>query len=185
MARTPELVKPGLPQAITMPNDASVPAYEKHLFSDSKGIFRAPGGEWERHVLAVELSRAETVGWYRNPTGGQRALRIPFKKTADEYGKLYPDFIFFQESGAGDVTASIVDPHGHHLSDAGQKLRGLAAYAAKHGDKYQRIVGVIKTGAGDFRMLDVTDAAVRKALEGVATKEEIEVVFDAHGANYT
>lgn len=185
MARTPELVRLGLPQAITMPSDASVPAYDKHLYSDAKGSFRTPGGEWERHVLAVELSRAETVGWYRNPTGGQRALRIPVKKTGDEFGKLYPDFIFFQEDGAGDVRASIVDPHGHHLSDAGQKLRGLAAYAATHGDEYQRIVGVIKTGAGEFRMLDVTDAAVRKALERVATKEEIEAVFDAHGANYT
>jgi hypothetical protein len=82
------------------------------------------------------------------------------------------------------VRPSIVDPHGDHLADAGQKLRGLAAYAEEHGDCYQRIIGVIKTKTGDFRMLDVTDATIRKVLGRVASKEDIEALYTAHGANY-
>jgi type III restriction enzyme len=185
MARTPEIVAPGLPQAITMPSDPNVPGYKKHLFSDSKGLFRAAGGEWEQYVLTVEVARPGFVGWYRNPTGGQRALRIPFKRSGDDYGKLYPDFVFFHKDESGDVRPSIVDPHGHHLSDAGPKLRGLATYAEQHEECYQRIVGVIKTKGGDFRMLDVTDPTIREALGGVVTKEDIEAVFVAQGANYT
>jgi hypothetical protein len=57
MARAPEVVTPGLPQAITMPGDPKVPGYKKHLFSDSRGLFRAVAGEWEQHVLGVEFAR--------------------------------------------------------------------------------------------------------------------------------
>jgi len=109
MARKPEQVTPGLPTAITMPGEAAVDGYEKHVFSDAAGVFRARLGTWEKHVIAVESALPDFVAWYRNPVGGQRSLRVPYK-VGNEYGKLYPDFIVLHNDDAGEIKASIVDP---------------------------------------------------------------------------
>lgn len=184
MASEPELVKPGLPTGpITMSGDDAVKTYVGHLYADAAGNYRTRLGSWEEQVMAVESARPGFAAWYRNPTGGQRALRIPYD-TGKGYGKLYPDFVVLHASDDGELRASVVDPHGHHLADAGDKLRGLAAYAEKHGSAYARIVGVIKSADGDFRMLDLKDATIRVALRKVRNKNDIEQVFAAHGAAY-
>jgi type III restriction enzyme len=184
MARAPEIAHPGLPQAISMLSDAAVGSLTHHLFSDANGNYKARLGEWEQYVVSVESARPDFVGWYRNPTGGQRALRIPFHKSGDEFGKLYPDFMFFHRDGDGGIRPSIVDPHGHHFADAGPKLRGLAAYASEHASDFLRVIGVIRMPTGDYRMLDLADDGVREALQSVATKEDIEEVFSSRGAAY-
>lgn len=184
MARAPELVTPGLPTGpITMPGDEAVEAHSKHLYSDGAGKFRARLGTWEQHALKVEAARSGFVAWYRNPTGGQRALRVPYD-TGAGYGKLYPDFIVLHQDDNGKVRPSIIDPHGHHLADAPDKLRGLADYAAQHGTEYTRIVAIIKNAAGDFRQLDLKDATVRGALTAIRNQDDIESVFAQHGASY-
>ncbi len=184
MARAPELVNPGLPTgAITMPGGDTVPAYDKHLYSDATGKFRAKFGTWERHALAVESARTGFVAWYRNPTGGQRALRVPYN-TGNGYGKMYPDFIVLHED-EGELRGSIIDPHGHHLADAAGKLRGLGEYAEKHGAAYARIIGVIADSSGNFRMLDLKDETVRAALLDVSNQNDIEQVYAKHGAAYS
>ena len=184
MARDPEVVHPGLPEVITMPSDEDIRSHEKHVFADSSGAFRTRMGRWEDDAMSVEEKRPGFVAWYRNPTGGQRALRIPFDKAANQFGKMYPDFLVFHEDEDGKIRTSIVDPHGHHLADAASKLRGLAAYAENHGKEYQRIIRLIKPSSGDYRMLDMTEASVRKALRGINTQEEIEALFLKHGAVY-
>ena len=184
MARKPELVHPGLPSAITMPGDKEVPEYENHIYSDATGKYRAVLGAWERHVLQVEGSRADFVGWYRNPTGGQRALRVPYEVGTGGFGRMYPDFVIVQADDNGELQASIIDPHGHHLADAADKLRGLAAYAEKHQSGFARVVGLIQDGDGEFRMLDLKDPTIQMALEKVHGKESIEGVFAAHGSVY-
>lgn len=124
------------------------------------------------------------VAWYRNPTGGQRALRIPFE-TGSGYGKLYPDIIIAQRNeDTGEVRTSIVDPHGHHLSDAADKLRGLASYAERHGFRFARIVGVIRDSNDEYRMLDLKDATIRSQLATTNGREAIEALFSVHGAVY-
>lgn len=184
MARQPELVHPGLPLGpITMPGDDSVPAFKKHLYANASGDFRTRLGAWEKHVLDVESRRPDFVAWYRNPTGGQRALRVPFD-TSSGYGKLYPDFLILHRDEDGLLKASIVDPHGHHLGDAGDKLRGLAAFATLHHEAFARVLSVIRDSHGDYRMLDLQDPTVRAALVGVNGQNEIEAVFSDHGATY-
>lgn len=185
MAREPELTSLGLPAGpITMPGDDTVDAYEKHLYSQASGQYRARLGTWEKHVLAVESARSNFVGWYRNPTGGQRALRVPYD-AGDGYGKLYPDFVVLHAAEHGTLRSSVVDPHGHYLGDAADKLRGLGTYAEKHGSAYARVLGIIESAGGNFRMLDLKDATVRAALVNVRTKDDIEQVFAAHGADYS
>jgi hypothetical protein len=88
------------------------------------------------------------------------------------------------EDGTGTIRPSIVDPHGHHLADAADKLRGLADYASQHGTDYARIIAVIKNTAGDFRQLDLKDDTVRAALLDISNQDDIESVFAQHGATY-
>lgn len=184
MAREPERVNPGLPTGpISMPGDAEVDAYRGHLYADAAGDYRARLGTWEKHAIEVESKRDGFVAWYRNPIGGQRALRIPYD-TGSGWGKLYPDFVVIHANEDGELRASVVDPHGYHLADAAHKLRGLADYAARHGDAYSRIIGVIRNGSDEYRMLDLKDATIRAALVGVNGKEELESVFAQHGAVY-
>lgn len=184
MAREPELVHPGLPTGpISMTGDAAVRTYERHLYSDAAGLFRVHLPTWEEHALSVEMARAGFTAWYRNPTGGQRALRIPFD-TGSGYGKLYPDLIVVHVDDDGHLRLSIVDPHGHHLIDAGDKLRGLAAFAALHSGAFARVLGVIRNGDGEYRMLDLKDATIRAALVGVKSKDDIENVYAQYGAGY-
>ncbi|MEI6447128.1 MAG: DEAD/DEAH box helicase family protein [Actinomycetes bacterium] len=186
MAREPERVNPGLPSVITMPKVGDEPSFESHLFADADGLY-APKklGEWEAHALKLEMDRPGFVAWYRNPIGGQRALTVPVERAEGQFTKMFPDFVFFHKDSKGKLRASIVDPHGHHLGDAGPKLRGLASYAEAHGGEYQRIISVIKASTGEYRMLDLTEETVRKALASVNSQDEIEKVFSDHGASYS
>lgn len=183
MAREPELVNPGLPAVITMPGDESVDSYGLHLYADGEGGYRTRLRTWEKCVLEVESARPNFVAWYRNPTGGQRALRVPYDTTSG-YGKLYPDFVVVHADEQGRLRASIVDPHGHHFADAGDKLRGLGSYAARHPDALARVVGVIRNAHGEYRMLDLKDETVRASLVGINGKDAIEDVFAQHGSSY-
>ncbi len=184
MAREPEIVHPGLPiTPITMSGDESIDTYKGHLYANAEGNFRSDLKSWEQHVLKVESERADFTAWYRNPPGGQRALRIPFE-TTNGYGKMYPDFIILQSSDGDSVSASVVDPHGQFLADASDKLRGLAEYAAKHGDSFTRIVSVIKNERGEFRMLDLKDPTIRKSLKNLRSQDDIENIYSEFGSVY-
>jgi type III restriction enzyme len=182
MAKSPEQVNPALASKISM--SADDPKRTQHIYSDSEGSFFAKLGSWEEEVLTVEQGKSDSfVAWYRNPTGGQRALRIPYKD-GKVWKKMYPDFVVFHRDDEGEIRPSIVDPHGHHLADGAVKLRGLAEYATKHGDEYARIEAVIKTGAGEFMFIDMKDQTVRESLENVNGKDEIETVFTSNGSLY-
>lgn len=63
----------------------------------------------------------------------------------------------------GSLGASIVDPHGDHLADARGKLRALASFAERFGDRFVRIESIAKADAG-LRVLDLMDAGVRAAV---------------------
>ena len=89
------------------------------------------------------------VNFGSDPSGAFKALR--------------PDFLFFSRRADGSIAANIVDPHGHHMSDAMPKLRGLADFAEAFGSEYGRIEAVAKVG-DTLRVLDLTKESVRKAV---------------------
>ncbi len=93
-----------------------------------------------------------------------------------------PDIIVFHRGDDGAIRPSILDPHGHHLADTGPKWRALAAYTAKHGDEYARIEVIIKDADGQYMFLDLKDATIRAALDGVNTKDDIAAVFTDYGS---
>ena len=84
----------------------------------------------------------------------------------------HPDFIFFHEV-KGQIKASIVDPHGHHLEDAVTKLRALAEFAEKYGISMpiaREVDGVVNHGS-----------SVEQAYRGLAAEKP---GHEVHGAGF-
>ncbi|MGP3924749.1 DEAD/DEAH box helicase [Streptomyces sp. 8N616] len=172
-----------LPTTFSLPNmrteDAEGKEWERHVLSDSSGIFRATFAEWEEHVLREELSHG-AVAWYRNPVGGRHSLQIPYVAVEGIKG-LSPDFIFVHRV-RGELRASLIDPHGTHLADAVPKLQGLAEYAETHKDDFQRIQSVAKVD-GSYLMINHQDAATRNAVKAYSGTDAAEI-FRIHGSDY-
>lgn len=160
--------------------ETALPRYRMHLLADGDGTFPLDRNEWEADVLDRELARPGFAGWYRNPSrSSQDSLAIVYEH-GGRVRTLRPDFVFFTENADGTIGASIVDPHGHHLGDALPKLRGLAAYAERHGAHFQRIDAVARIG-DTLRVLDLTEPSVRAA---VSMGEEPAVLYQgAHAAD--
>lgn len=141
-----------------------LPTRDRHLLSDEDG--RYPVGALnalEVEVLDKEMGRTGALAWYRNPARtSQDSLGVAYKDAQGDWRTMRPDFVFFDRTGV-DVRVSIVDPHGHHLSDALSKLRGLAEFAAEYGTEFHRIEAITKTG-DQTRVLDLTDPHVRAAV---------------------
>jgi hypothetical protein len=172
-----------LPTTFSLPNmrteDSEGAQWERHVLSDSSGIFRATFAEWEEYVLREELSHG-AVAWYRNPAGGQHSLQIPYV-TVDGIKGLSPDFIFIH-SVRGRLRASLIDPHGTHLADAVPKLQGLANYAEVHAEEFQRIQSVAKVD-GSYLMINHQDPATREAVRAYSGTDAAEI-FRIHGSDY-
>ena len=75
----------------------------------------------------------------------------------------------------GSVVADIVDPHGHHLSDALPKLKGLAKYAEANGTLYRRIDAVTEV-KGKFRVLDLKE---KETIEAVLSASDLVSLYES------
>ena len=146
-----------------------------HLMSDGNGNF--PLGllnQWEIEVLDKEQRRTGFQAWYRNPSRPSGdALAIAYQNVQGQWRRMCPDFVFFH-GNCRDVKVSIVDPHGHHLADALPKLRGLAEYAATHGEFFHRIESVARTNDHTLRVLDLTDPYIREA---ISETEDVQALY--------
>ncbi len=164
-------------------NETPLPTRTKHLLCAEDGTF--PVGSlnaWELDVLGAELERTGTTAWYRNPArASQDSLAVSYRDGKGAWKAMRPDFIFFSETASGEIGASIVDPHGHHLGDALPKLQGLAAFAAKFDGAFLRIDAIAKV-KGSLRVLDLTIESVRK---GVAEAADAEALYSgSHAKDY-
>jgi hypothetical protein len=65
-----------------------------------------------------------------------------------------------------------VDPHGTQFSDALPKLKGFAKYAEANRSIYRRIEAIALID-GSYRALDLTEAAVRAAVETARSATEL------------
>ena len=149
-----------------------LPRFEKHLLCDEDGLFPVSINSWEERVLSIELSRKDTIGWYRNPSqASQDSLGVTYED-GSETKIVRPDFIFFVELPNGTIAADIVDPHGTQFSDALPKLKGLASYTEANDGIYRRIDAVAQIG-GAYRVLDLTEASVRAAVGSAETVVEL------------
>jgi type III restriction enzyme len=145
-------------------SETKLPNYENHLLCDADGRYPAELNTWERAVLKGEMEREGFRFWYRNPSRPtQDSLGVAYID-GDDTKILRPDFLFFAEDSKGRIVVDIVDPHSISWGDALAKLQGLARYAATHTDAFRRIEAVAEL-KGKLRVLDLTRADVRKAIE--------------------
>lgn len=170
---------------------AMAPLVSRHLMSDEDGWFPVGDlGGWEDAVVRSELDRPGCVGWYRNPArAAVDALGVTYRDAFGNWRSMHPDFVFFHEVD-GEVVASIVDPHGHHLDDALVKLKGLAEFARDYGDAFHRIEAVANGSSGPaLRSLDLKNPALQRAiLEGTGRvvdfyDGEFSIAYDTSGAS--
>jgi len=140
------------------------PTVEKHLMSDDRGLFPVGSlNDWEQDVVRTELARPDAVAWYRNPPRQSvDSLGVVYRDELGNWRSMHPDFIFFHEI-QGEIKASIVDPHGHHLEDSLLKLKTLAAFAADFGPRFHRVEAFAKVG-GKMKILDLKDADTRSVI---------------------
>lgn len=124
---------------------------EKHVLADEQGRYPiGKFGGWEVQVLDTEIARDNTVAWYRNPSSTTKdAVQVPWHD-GDRWRSMQPDFLFFGEKAGGDIAPAIVDPHGHHLTDALGKLKALADFAEEFGEHFVRIEAITKNDKGDL-----------------------------------
>ncbi|MCT2008385.1 DEAD/DEAH box helicase family protein [Micrococcus lylae] len=145
-------------------NKVSLPTRTDHLLTTENGTYPVNLNRVETAVVDREMGRRGAVAWYRNPSRVKdESLAIAYRD-GNAWRTMRPDFLFFHEDAQGRVRASIVDPHGHHLSDALPKLRGLARYAEQYGDEFMRIEGLTELD-GKIKALDMTNPKVREAVE--------------------
>ena len=141
-----------------------LPVFAGHIYSDDDGDFPARLNDWESRVIATETARQSFVAWYRNP---QRAtpnsLRIAYQDESNRWKSMQVDFIIISKRQDGTLAASIVDPHGDHLSDAKAKLRALAEFAEQVRDQFLRIESIAEVD-GELRSVDLRDERVRDAV---------------------
>jgi type III restriction enzyme len=109
--RTPELTDLILPSSRNVPDHGR--HWKLHVLCAEDGTYPADLKGWEVKVLEHELRDDELVAWYRNPTGGSAALRVPYAGATHDRS-MYPDLVLFHRDGQ-TIRPSIVDPHGFHL----------------------------------------------------------------------
>lgn len=164
---------------------AVAPLTKLHLMADEHADFPIGAlNEWERIVVLAEVGRSGCRGWYRNPArAAVDSLGIAYRNETGDWRSMHPDFVFFHET-QGEVRASIVDPHGHHLDDSKLKLRALASFANEFGGRFHRIEAVSKVD-NSMLVLDMQLPAVREAvLRGDRSslemyRSDIAVPYDA------
>lgn len=156
----------------------------KHLMADAKGMFPVSSlNNWELDVVKREIARQDSLAWYRNPPRpASDSLGIAYRGETGNWRSLHPDFIFFSRVG-GEVKASIVDPHGHHLEDTLAKLQALANFAAEYGTRFHRIEALSVVSAR-MRVLDLQKPEVRDAVLA-STKAPAELYASTLAADYS
>jgi type III restriction enzyme len=143
-----------------------------HLMADENGEFPIANlNKWEVKVLDREMGRKDCLGWYRNPSRPSAdAVAVAWQDGQD--GQQNWRRIVFFHGYENDAKASMVDPHGIHLSDALPKLRGLADFAADYGAELHRIEAVAEIDE-TLRVLDLKDAQVRQSVHDAESAETL------------
>jgi len=114
-------------------------------------------------VVLAELARPNVRGWYRNPSrAAVDSLGVAYRDDAGNWHSYAPRLRVLSET-SGQIVASIVDPHGHHLDDAATKLKALAVFATDHRNAFHRIEAVAQVD-GRMKVIDMAIEAVREAV---------------------
>ncbi len=167
-----------LPASIDFKRLPTDPLWERHLYVEGNGLFRAELGSWEASVLKEELARSEVVGWLRNLDRKPWSLEIPYE-TGGDVRPMFPDLVVVRKTGS-DFAIDILEPHDPSLSDNFEKAVGLAKFAEQHGALFGRIQLIRKqssAGGEHFARLEINQAATIKKLLLITSNPQLDALF--------
>lgn len=175
----PQYIPWMLPESIDFNRSPDAPEYEKHLYIEKDGKFRADLGTWERDVIAIELQDENVVGWLRNVERKSWSLEIPYRD-AGSVKPMFPDFLVVRKDEQG-FQFDILEPHDPSRNDNFAKAVGLAEFAEKHLDLFGRIELIRKVRGADGKEhyfgLDMGNATVRKKMLRVTSNDQLDQIF--------
>jgi len=176
----PQTIPWALPETIDFRRSPDATEYDKHLFLEEDDKFRADLGTWEQEVLQEEMADTSVIGWLRNVDRKPWSLEIPYEE-AGSVKPLFPDLLVVRQDSKGYLF-DILEPHDPSLKDNAAKAVGLAKFAEKHWDLFDRIQLIRKKKGADgverYFRLDVGKEAVRKKVLAVTTNNQLDQVFD-------
>jgi type III restriction enzyme len=171
-----------LPQSIDFNRQPSDTSWERHLYVEKDGNFRAALGSWEAAVLKEELANPAVVGWLRNIDRKPWSLEIPYE-SGGEICPMFPDFVVIRAEGEG-LVVDVLEPHRPDLDDNFEKAVGLAKFAQRHGALFGRIQMIRKkssAGGEHFARLNINKAAMIKKLLPITSNAQLNRLFEESG----
>lgn len=167
-----------LPESIDFRRLPADPIWERHLYVESNGQFRAELGTWEAEVLQTELADSSVVGWLRNLDRKPWSLEIPYE-SGREKRAMFPDLVIVRDAGGYHVV-DVLEPHRSDLDDNFEKAVGLAKFAEEHGALFGRIQLIRKqsTPAGErYARLEINRSTTIKRLLLITSNPQLDAIF--------
>lgn len=179
----PVAVEWQLPPSIAFRRSGKAPQYDRHLYVEADGTFRADLGPWEKAVVEQALADTRVVGWLRNVDRQPWSLEVDYVE-AGEPRPMYPDLVFVRREGTGFI-ADVLEPHDPSRGDNVPKAIGLARFAEEHGAGYG-CIGLVRklriaTGVEEYRVLDCNNAETRRRTRQAGSPASLEQLFLDHG----
>ena len=179
----PVAVEWRLPPSIAFRRSADAPQYDKHLYVEPDGSFRAELGPWERAVLEQALADPRVVGWLRNLVRQPWSLEIDYTEAGEER-PMFPDLVVVRREGTGFV-ADVLEPHDPSRQDNVPKAIGLARFAEDHGAGYG-CIGLVRklhvaAGTEEYRVLDCNNADTRRRTLQASSPASLDQLFRDRG----
>lgn len=172
-----------LPNSINFRRKPADPLWDRHLYIEDNGKFRASLGAWEAGVLTQELARGDVVGWLRNVDRQSWSLEIPYD-SGGQIVPMFPDLVIVRK-GVDDYIFDILEPHNPALGDNFEKAVGFAKFAEQHGALFGRIEMIRAAsgpaGKGAFVRLDFNQTAVRKKVLPITSNPQLDALFGSDG----
>lgn len=179
-ATEPEALSWELPETLGFKRSKKAPMYDRHLYVEDGGVFRADLAGWESGVINEELANPSVIGWLRNVERKPWALQIPYR-VAGSVKPMYPDFLVVRESEDGYLF-DILEPHDSTRDDNHSKAVGLAEFTDRHEDLFDRVQLIREAQGSDgqryFARLDMGDVPTRKAVRAVESNAQLNTVFE-------
>jgi type III restriction enzyme len=173
-----------VPWLLPLSIDASISPqdknYKNHLYLLEDGSFTTLLNDWEQGVIKEELENG-ALAWLRNIPRKKWALQIPYQVNGVTT-PLFPDLMVVNKVGK-DYRFSILEPHDPSRKDNCDKAKGLARFAEKHKNAYDRIELIRKQRGKDgkehFYRLDMGKIKIRNLVRGISSNAELDKIFNA------
>ena len=180
------------PEACIVSGDGDL--YEHHIVQREDGLFPLKLNSFEKSVLVAQMALPEFVGFYRNPSKGNKGgsvMSVPWRDADGGNHYMHPDFIIFKRDVEGNVHMSVLDPHGIHLNDALPKLKGWVRYletdndvpgaVGKYGDVFFEVLSVslVDNGSGkrEARCIDLARQETREAIKSLHGGDSLSSLY--------